>query len=344
MKAADTLPVFTPRWLYRLISFIEGLPISGWLLVILLILVPALAMHFVAWNQGALPFGQISTLFLSAGLFLLAFYAPWPFLTRRARLAIEDFFKGSKKSSAQIETILSDFVSLPQLWGTLFFLLGAFIGILSYTMVLVPLFPQLSKVLPLLPVFIAAFSTGFAIVNLARIVRQFLIAQGLYREMKVDIFNPAPIYALSRFAAAGFFIIWLNFYVVFFLAEPALLLTPFYFWIQLTYQGIFFGFFIAQLLSISEHVRQAKESRLVQLGKDLEQVYEEVHKVLQKKGYAAVARMQASVVTLKTEQEMLQKIPAWPWQPETLRNVLTPLLIPIIVYLVQRYVGSMFGF
>jgi len=41
--------------------------------------------------------------------------------------------------------------------------------------------------------------------------------------------------------------------------------------------------------------------------------------------------------------EIVQKIRTWPWQTETLRNLLTPLLIPIFVYLVQRVLGGVLG-
>jgi hypothetical protein len=39
----------------------------------------------------------------------------------------------------------------------------------------------------------------------------------------------------------------------------------------------------------------------------------------------------------------VQKTSTWPWQPETIRNLLTPLLIPLVVFLMQRFLSSWFG-
>jgi len=56
-----------------------------------------------------------------------------------------------------------------------------------------------------------------------------------------------------------------------------------------------------------------------------------------------VGEMRNSIGALKDELEIIQRRPTWPWQPDTLRNLLTPLLIPVVVYLIQRFFGAMFG-
>ncbi len=102
--------------------------------------------------------------------------------------------------------------------------------------------------------------------------------------------------------------------------------------------------FFAPLLGISARMRATKESLLARTGNNLRNLSERLNKSVERGKFAEVDKLRGSLSALREERELIQKTPTWPWQPETLRNVLTPLLIPVIVYLVQRYVGSMFGF
>ena len=343
MKAIETLPKYTPRWLYKFFAFIERLPIPAWLLGLLYILVSAGALHWVAWSQSVVPFGEASVFLFSVGIFTVAGFVPWHFLSLRARSAIQDFFKSRRKSPAQTEIILSDFVSLPPLWGTVAFLLGGLYGIISYYQYAVPKIPLSIQVLPGWILVNYIIPMGFFSIIITRLGRQTVIMRHLYREMDVDIFNPAPIYALSRYAVVTTITLLLVIYSLVLLSLPERLLTTTDFISIVLVNGLLLLFFFAQLLGINQRMRQAKTRLLSQLSKDIESVYNDVHKAVQKKAYSAVGRMQASVVTLKHEQEILQKLPTWPWQPETLRNLLTPMLIPVIIYLMQRYLGGLFG-
>ena len=106
-------PPYRPLWVYRFFAFIDRLPIPGWLLCLLIIVIVAVANHFVAWEQGSLPFGQINGYLLSVGLYIVLMPFVWAFLTERAHHALLDFFQGSGKSRAYVQTTISDFHSLP---------------------------------------------------------------------------------------------------------------------------------------------------------------------------------------------------------------------------------------
>jgi hypothetical protein len=47
--------------------------------------------------------------------------------------------------------------------------------------------------------------------------------------------------------------------------------------------------------------------------------------------------------SIKTELAMIEKIPTWPWQPETLRVLITALAFPLGVWLIQLFLGRYFG-
>jgi hypothetical protein len=344
MKTKDRLPQFTPRWLYRFLAFIERLPIPSWQLALLYIIANAIILNLIGWNQGAWPTGSFDTFFSIVGLFQVSFVATWLFLTRRARSAIQDFFKNRKESSARIDALLSDFVSVRPPWDLVFFLFGALFGALGYFFALLPLFPLAGQVAPGWILVSSALTGGITFLSNARFVRQSVLAQRLYRELDVDLFNPTPVYALSRYAAAYIVTFFFVSYLIQSLVLPGLLLTPYFIAVQAVAYIILVAFFFAQIFGVNQRMRRAKEQVLTQLSKDVEKVHNDVHKAVQRKAYNAVGKMQATVSTLRSEQEFIQRIPTWPWQPETLRNLLAPLLLPVIVYLVQRFAESIFGF
>jgi len=45
---------------------------------------------------------------------------------------------------------------------------------------------------------------------------------------------------------------------------------------------------------------------------------------------------------LATEQTMLGQIPTWPWHAETLWLVITAILFPLVLWLVQRALDALF--
>jgi len=60
--------------------------------------------------------------------------------------------------------------------------------------------------------------------------------------------------------------------------------------------------------------------------------------------FAQVDKLRNSIPALKDQLEIVRRSSTWPWQPETLRNLLTPMLIPVVVYILQRYLGALLGF
>jgi hypothetical protein len=49
-----------------------------------------------------------------------------------------------------------------------------------------------------------------------------------------------------------------------------------------------------------------------------------------------MANMDHAVGALVKEQDALDKISTWPWEPEAVRGVGTALLLPIVLWLVTR--------
>ena len=334
-------PAYTPRWLYRMFALIRRLPIRGWALAVLVALLGGLAMHLDAWRQGLLPWGQLDSYLASTSLYIVVYPGIWMVLDQRARVALMDFFAATHKSRARFEAVYADFVSLPTFWASLVFVLGMLLGFLFYEGVESPF---VGRVLPLWDLISWVPITGIMLMLFYRTLRQAVLMPRLFTEIEVNLFDPSPVYALSRYASQASVAILVINYVLLFASLPELLSEPIAIIFQIVIISVSLAYFFLPLASINQRMRRAKERLLAEIGRDLEEVYTRVHGAVRSKKFARVGEMRNSIAALKDELEIIQRRPTWPWQPDTLRNLLAPLLVPVIVYLMQRFAGGLLGY
>ncbi len=338
----DAVPAYTPRWLYRLFALIQRLPVRGWALALLVAVLGGLGMHLDAWRQGLLPWGQLDSYLASTSLYIVVYPGLWMVLDQRARVALKDFFRATRKSQAGFEAVYADFISLPSLWAALVFVLGSLLGFLIYDGVESPF---VRRVLPAWDLISWVPITGIMLMLFCRMLRQAVLMPRLFTEIKVNLFDPSPVYALSRYASQVSVALLIINYVLLYASLPdELLFEPAAIVFQIIVVSASLAYFFAPLASINQRMRRAKERLLAELGRDLEEVYGRVHAAVQSKKFAHLGELRNSIAALKDELEIIRRIPTWPWQPDTLRNLFTPMLLPVIVYLAQRFFGSALGF
>ncbi len=335
---------YNPRWLYRFFAAAERVPVPGWVRVLIVLAGGGVLLHLAAWQTGAVAAGQFNNYLAGISLILVIPPALWVYFTHRAQHALADFFAGSPKSAEQIEEALADFNSIPGWLVPVLLVAGVLWGYADYRIIFDQLFPQYGTLLPILNLFIWVGAHTFGLLMMGRTVRQVFIIQRLYEAAEVDLFNPIPLYALSRYTSQiGLMFVTLT-YVFGLFVLPTIFFSPIGIAYQLLSVGIALLVFVAPLMGVNRRMRLAKDHILSELGADIRNVYAELHQAVQTKNYSAIGQLQPGVLSLKNELEMVQKIPTWPWQPETLRNLLTPMLIPVIVFIIQRFLGSALGF
>ena len=335
--------VYTPRWLYRFFAFIQRLPIRGWLLVVLVTIVGGLAMHLDAWRQGLLPVGQLNSYLITVSLYIVAYPGIWMLLDQRARVALKDFFQAKAKNRASFEARVAAFVSLPSIPANIVFLLGSLSGVVLFQGVQ-QTSPLVGRVLPLWDLISWIPITGIMFMLIYRMLRQAVLIPRLFAEIEVNLFDPSPVYALSRYASQASVALLVINYALVFASVPDFAFTAEAVLFQILVITASLVFFFAPLASINQRMRRAKGHLLAEIGRDLEDMYGRVRRAVKTEKFDRVGELRNAISALKDEIETIRKTPTWPWQPDALRNLLAPMLLPIIVYLVQRFFGSMLGF
>jgi hypothetical protein len=341
---ADThlnIPPYTPNWLYRMHRVIDRLP-SGTLALAFTIF-SAVLHHLVAWEKGLIPRGEIKMYFVMVGPFIVLFPLLWTFLAQRATRSLHDFYSLQQTSQKHVQRTIAEFISIPTLSGTLAFIAGGVFGGVSFFVLALPLLPLAGQTLPAFSILSWSLSNAFVAVLVYRSLHQAKMVSKLYAKLEIDIYNTRPIYALSNFGGLTSLVGVGLVYGLTFIGFTDFFYSPMG-WI---YQGLMtavsLGLFFAPLVRVNRRLRRAKDQVLAALGSDLRHVQQELHAALRKKKLSGMADLRNAAEALKSQIEYVQKIPTWPWQPETLRGVVSPLLLPVIVYLFQRYLSGFLG-
>jgi hypothetical protein len=165
-----------------------------------------------------------------------------------------------------------------------------------------------------------------------------------FAEVQVDIFRPVRIYALTRYGVYFSVLLILLYYGGNLLSNPAFLFTPASIYLQLFFLTLIFLLFYIPIAGINQRMVLAKARLLNDLGRDLETLFNRIHAAASAGDLTAVDQHKGALETLKDLREFIQQLPTWPWQPGTFRNLLAPLLFPVLIFLIQQILTRLIEF
>jgi hypothetical protein len=191
------------------------------------------------------------------------------------------------------------------------------------------------------PFAIAAFMSQFAFTQAVagalvyHTVHQLREINRIYlTHTRLNIYRLQPPYAFSIPAAStsGGLIIY-NY--AWFATAPELLSQP----VSLALGGFFAAIaavtFAWPLLGIHRRLVAEKQRCLAENSSRFEAAVGELHQRVDRRAIARMDDLNKTLGSLEIEQAALNHIPAWPWEPGTLRSVMAALALPIIIWLVQ---------
>jgi hypothetical protein len=334
----------SPRWLYAFFSWISRTPGNGWLLAIIWNVGLALLYQTRAWQLGLLPQGELHPFLLANGYWSTFFIFMLISLDRKAEVALQEFGNSTGMADEEIKATTQQFISVPGKTA-LNTILIAMLILLPLEYIIYPLaFEGLFSLYPALTVVhLLLINTMLALYFFIRTFRQLGMVRQLYRELpRVSLFYHTPIYSLSRYTGWASFM-WLSFAVVgTYLVAPEVveynlaLAAPFTIFGLLT--------FFLPLREIQVRLRREKREVQDELNRQLENIFTKTRQVVGQGKSTEVPELEVASKAIQNQLEYVRKMPTWPWNPGTLRNVLIPILIPITVAILQalisRYMGT----
>jgi hypothetical protein len=335
---------YPPSALNRLFGAIERLPLGGWWVYPLSYLA-LVAYHMVSlWLTGSRPVGSVSL----DGLDGLA-YGPYTlaaahYFTRVAGRAIEVFRPASGLSDADYDRRRYELTTLPagRLWVAL--VIGALVALGSVVFAspaaLAPYggTPQIALV-----VLGPAVLFGYAMFPVVayQTMRQLREVERLHRDAPaLDLFDTAPIYAFSRLTAQiGLALVLLGYYSM---TVNATFQAGNVVSLAIVGGTVFVGVacFILPLWGI--HGRLVAEKAKLVRGANLrgQALQEELYRRVDGSSLSGVKDVTDALGGIHATREQIAKLPTWPWPPQVLRGFISAIALPVLVFLLSRYVGG----
>jgi hypothetical protein len=335
---------YPPSWVDRLTAWVERLPLPWWLFYVLLAGVLSGLVALGLWRAGVdttVGFHPMQVWLPSLAAYLLGLTHA---LDRAAASAMRRFrpaFRGGDEEFAAAVYRLTTLPARPTLIITAVCTLIT-IPVGRYEMSMIQ-----TGGLELAPtVFLGVLALLYLLSYpfFYHIIRQLREIHRLHRDWAaVRLSNVRPMYALSRVTSLAAIGVVLNNYG-WFLAQPGPdVRNP-----VMIYEGLFslsvvLPVFIWPLWSAHRLLAEAKERGLARVAGRKEAARRQLHEAVDAGRLDQVDPLNKVLGALETENAELHKVPTWPWAPGTLRGLLGTVLLPIVLWLIQRLLGSLLG-
>jgi hypothetical protein len=343
-SAGDARP-YPPSWLNRLLAWIDALPGPTWLAYTIAALISTALGHAGLWETGLIRWWTLDPALVFWGIYLPA--QVWLIehldgVAHRAFAAFRPAVDLASDEAARLEYELTVIPARPALAIALVVLpltllgyaadpVGA--GVVGYDRVALAM-RALSE----------WFVGAVLLVFVYHTLRQLRLVSRLHAlAVRVDPFQPRPLYAFSNLTSrTGIGLLVL---VASGLVANPLALQSAAFWtiwapwlvgVPLMAVAIFVGPLYGM------HRRLSAEKDAIQRASDerLTAILVELNEATDARDVARAEGLQKLLASQLSQREVYARLPTWPWSTGTLRGFASAMLLPIVLFLVQRYLGE----
>ena len=188
------------------------------------------------------------------------------------------------------------------------------------------------------------------------VIRQVRLVSRLHRDVEhVDLLQPGPLHAMSRLTSRGAIVlIVLGVYSGLplpGLGESAWIATVLFYSLPCVILAAIV--FVAPLRGMAARLSAAKASRLAAVATRIDATTEALHRLVDQEAVAErdadaarlsqtrIDALNKALSSLLQERDFVKKLSTWPWDPGTFRAVVSAFALPILLFLITRYLDRL---
>jgi hypothetical protein len=166
-------------------------------------------------------------------------------------------------------------------------------------------------------------------------IHQLRVINRIYTDLtRVNLFALSPLYAFSPITALTAVTLVISAYGWTAL-NPDNLSNPISVAVLALITVLALVAFAWPLLGIRRLMAQMKAEKLDEVALRLEGVFADLHQRIDERETKEVDALVKFISVLETERDTLKGISTWPWQPEVLRSLVSALLLPLVLWIIQ---------
>jgi hypothetical protein len=336
------IPPYPPSWIDRLTASIDRLRVSPGVFYVI-VGVAYTALFLIA--EAAL--GAYRDGFQPAHIF----YAVLPaytlavidYLDRQAVVAASRYFASRPEQEADAEALIYHLTTMPArpaFWvsvGTAAFISGILITVGSNQIASLGFSTSRAGIaLGAIHFLVMSLLFGGIIFHTIHQLRTIRMLHAIHPPG--DVYSAASSHAFSGLTAQTAVLITLvNYGWV--AVDPQALTNPLSLAITFFQAGLALAIFAWPLWGAHQMLTAAKAQALTDNGIRFKAVTLEMHRRLDGNKIAGMDELSRALAGLDQERARILQVPTWPWNPGTLRGVVAALFTPIVIWLVQYFLG-----
>jgi hypothetical protein len=333
-RAPAALP-YQPSWIDRLTQAIDRLPISPWAFYALLLVALVLFVNVVNWVGGLYAPGTFDLLQSGVAVYPVYMLAMVHYLNQVAGSKLTAFRPALDLGEREYQRLRTQLTTLPAREGALAGLAGvAFVALLYGSEVV----GAGTQTLPA-PVLIGRFLLGaFTFALLAGLIYHTIHQLRLVSRIhdmasRIDLFEPAPLYAFSNLTARtgiGLFALTVYSYLI----DPRIDVVGVGLTVLVLVVAV--AAFVVPLDGMHHRIVVQKEDLQAEAGRRLKAMLVQLHRSVDERDLTQSDELNKTIESLQMEREAIGQMPTWPWEPGTPRLFASALLVPLVLWLIIR--------
>lgn len=343
LREKSVLP-YEPSWIDRIHQVVSNVGIPFLLFYIIVWLVFLSLLTLLRWRDQVVPAGHLGTtdiIMSGTGIFFVALIH---YLDQWAGRKLERFrhvIDMAEEDFKELHYRLSTLPARPTLIASLV-TLG--FGVLTYALVpesyafLNINFSAPSSALQLINFFLSWFTFGALCYHAYHQLRLGSLATANY--LQINLFNLNPVYTfagLTLRSALG----WLVMAYAWALSTPNLVHNVIIIATILFMQVVAILTFVLPLLGAHDRIVQKKTELLDDISVRMEKAVNEMSHVGDDFEKERLSKLSELLTALTLAEERIRKISTWPWRAGALNSLVTAILLPNVIWLLQSFAGKL---
>jgi hypothetical protein len=339
---AAAYPPYPASEVDRFLAWVDRLHLPSSLFYLLFLAALIILFNGLAWIDGSRPFPAFDLYRSSVAVYPVASLALIQYLNRVANRALAAFRPALGVEDPEYRRLAYMLVTLPQR-GTRITLALSLIFTASYitfTPYLATLFGQ-SPWIAAVESVVYVFCFGMIAVFIYHTIRQLRMVSLIHASAtNVNLFRRTPLYAFSNLTAqTGISLLLMNYFGI--LTDPATFENVAL--IALTIGASFVAIlcFVLPLRGMHDRIAAEKNRLHAECSTRLERAIGDLYARADSEDLAEVEGLNQLMGSLVKTCEIIDKIPAWPWERETVVTFVSVFLLPFIVRLIAEIVDQL---
>jgi hypothetical protein len=346
---ASTTRPYRPSWLDYLIDRVERLTVPAWFFYLAVWVVITGTITMVKWSDGSYAVGSFAPIYLVLPAICVYVIPFVQYIDKAAASALDSFRPALAVDDKAFRLLRYRLTTMPWRSTLLISLTAAVIGPLLVRSV-TELDPGITFRISnttygaLIDMALASLTGWSTTAVLYHTVRQLtLVSDILTHHTRIDLYETQSLYAFSNVTA-----------------RTAIgLLIPIYTWVLVGLGGwrswvgptvtiiyTMFGIllFVWPLLGVHRLLEKEKHRLQIEAARRMKSASAGLHQRLDAQDLGGVTELKDAMEGLVMEKSDLDKISTWPWQAETARWLVTALLLPVILWIIQSLLSKLLTF